>query len=201
MTTERKQVNLLEVTPNYNGKGEVLYGEVKDENRCLILLLIALSCIHATPEYAVARAWQDDQLRLGYLPTLPTDIIQVHEVLNKWLKEEGQATYFIYPSNYIESDPIGYIRVKEMLDNKLWITYGNVSSMEERSKGYIYSALQILIQYLTEMYQGWEIVTNVSDKNTASVKILQKCGFAFLLTDDESPIAMGGKKISAQLKL
>ncbi len=76
---------------------------------------------------------------------------------------------------------IGMLQATRFADGMLWIGYKIVPSAWNR--GFATTALQWLTKELRIRFRGQSILAAVDTRNTASIRVLQKCGFTVLRTE------------------
>lgn len=153
-------------------------------------------------------AWSNKQLRKGYLPQLPDKYLPITNILKAWIDEPIGVTYRVTHSSHV--DTLGFIQAEfnSPRDNDLYIdiNYGNVHPARLR-KGLITNALGVLIKGLQDEIPRYgfnlrKIVTNVSNRNMGSIKILRRNGFKpdYTRPITNAPIVMGGYSIPVSIE-
>lgn len=153
-------------------------------------------------------AWSDNSLREGYLPTTPTSYLAISEKLKNWTVQKNRVTYRTMLTNHVDTICFLNTEFDTLEDNRLQahISYGNVHR-EMLGQGITSSSLRVLISGIKNEiprygFQLKRIVTEVSDKNTASIKVLTNNGFKrdYSREITNSPIQMGGMSIPVSLE-
>ena len=154
-------------------------------------------------------AWQDKQLRQGYLPTLPKEYANIYDIVSGWIIRPTGIVHRLTHSSHV--DTLCYLRsdFEVLNDSELQteLVYANVHPRFQR-RGHTTVGLSMLIEGLKLEIPRYgfklkRILTEVSDNNIGSIKVLGKNGFrrdhSRVVTN--SPIAMGGNSIPVSLEL
>lgn len=152
----------------------------------------------------LTKAWQDPQLRSGYLPQTPRTFTGAQDVVNNyWLNNSNKLVYLYGQlSTFGSSFWSGYLTL-EMTGQHSEITYG-VFGSDKAGQGHTTLAVDTALSGIEYAFYTFglsidEHRTMVSDLNTASKRVLQKNGYSLTMTEpiQQSPIAMGGSNLFA----
>lgn len=96
------------------------------------------------------------------------------EELEEWLLEEksGQRWYIIHTK---QGQRVGQLVAREKEDNSISIGYRVIPSA--RNKGYCTAAVRTVVNYFFSETDADKIVAEANQRNTASIRVLEKTGF------------------------
>lgn len=110
---------------------------------------------------------------------------QTEEMVKNWIKNYTKPMLYNW-AVALDDDLIGTFTVYRIYEDECAMEIGYCFGKDHWNKGYATEAAKAVVEYLIQEIGAKKVVISYADKNPASGRVAQKCGFQYVKTEENA---------------